>query len=143
MTVAETLADVCATARPSGKVAAIAEELLIDIAGLCVAARDSDFLTAARAAVDPGGPCTALGIPGGYSPADAAMLNGTAAHGEDFDDTFEGGPVHAGAVILPAVLATAERHAAQGTTALRAVAIGTEITCRLSTVVPKAVHKAG
>ena len=31
-----------------------------------------------------------------------AFVNGTAAHGEDFDDTFEGGPVHAGAVIVPA-----------------------------------------
>jgi 2-methylcitrate dehydratase PrpD len=31
------------------------------------------------------------------------------AHGEDYDDTFEGGPVHAGAVIVPALLATAEQ----------------------------------
>lgn len=143
MTVAEALAEACAVAKPTAKVAVIAEQLLVDTSGLCVAARDSDFLTAARASVDPGGPCTALGLSGGYSPADAAMLNGTAAHGEDFDDTFEGGPVHAGAVILPAVLATAERHAASGATALQAIAVGTEITCRLSTVVPKAVHKAG
>lgn len=143
MTVAETLVDAVAAARPTAKAAAIAELLLIDTSGLSVAARDSDFMTAARAAVDPGGPCTALGLDGGYSPADAAMLNGTAAHGEDFDDTFEGGPVHAGAVVLPAVLATAERHATPGLTALKAIVVGTEITCRLSTVVPKAVHKAG
>lgn len=142
-TVAETLADACLAARPSSGAAAMAETLLTDIAGICVAARATDFLAAARAGVDEGGPCTAIGLAGGFSAADAAMLNGTAAHGEDFDDTFEGGPVHAGAVILPAVLATAERHRIAGRTAMRAVAIGSEITCRLSVVVPKAVHKAG
>ena len=47
-------------------------------------------------------------------PATAAFVNGTAAHGEDFDDTFEGGPVHAGAVIVPAVLAACERYGRDG-----------------------------
>jgi len=143
MTVAETLAEACLVAKPTPAAAAMAQTQLIDIAGICVAARETDFLTAARAGVDEGGPCTAIGLPGTFSAADAAMLNGVAAHGEDFDDTFEGGPVHAGVVILPAVLATAERHKVPGRTAMRAVAIGTEITCRLSVVVPKATHKAG
>ena len=48
------------------------------------------------------------------SAAGAALVNGTAAHGEDFDDTFEGGPVHAGAVVVPAVLAACERHNPDG-----------------------------
>jgi 2-methylcitrate dehydratase PrpD len=143
MTVAETLADACLAARPTPAAAAMAQTQLIDIAGICVAARGTDFLAAARKGVDEGGPCTAIGIAGGFSAADAAMLNGVAAHGEDFDDTFEGGPVHAGVVILPAVLATAERHKVPGRIAMRAIAIGTEITCRLSVVVPKATHKAG
>jgi 2-methylcitrate dehydratase PrpD len=84
-----------------------------------------------------------IGIAGGFTATDAAMLNGTAAHGEDFDDTFEGGPVHAGAVVLPAALACAERHGLAGAAILPAVAVGLEITCRLSTVAPRAVHKAG
>ncbi len=75
--------------------------------------------------------------------AGAAFVNGTAAHGEDFDDTFEGGPVHAGAVIVPAVLAACERHNPDGRMALTGIAVGTEVLCRLSLVVPKAVHKAG
>jgi 2-methylcitrate dehydratase PrpD len=49
--------------------------------------------------------CTAIGHVRTLTAAGAAFVNGTAAHGEDFDDTFEGGPVHAGAVIVPAVLA--------------------------------------
>ena len=77
------------------------------------------------------------------SAAGAAFVNGTAAHGEDFDDTFEGGPVHAGAVIVPAVLAACERHHPDGPSALLGIAVGVETICRLSVVVPKAVHKAG
>src|SRR5262245_66529395 len=77
------------------------------------------------------------------SAAGAAFVNGTAAHGEDFDDTFEGGPVHAGAVIVPAVLAVAEEEGLAGLAALRGIAVGVETICRLSLVVPKAVHKAG
>lgn len=142
-TIAERLADACRDAAPTPAMETVAENLLIDVAGICIAARDSDFMRAARQAVDPGGPCSVPGAAGGFAPADAAMLNGTAAHGEDFDDTYEGGPVHAGAVILPAALAIAERHGVGGTAARRAIAIGAEITCRLSEVVPKAVHKAG
>ena len=59
--------------------------------------------------LDDDGPCTAIGHARTLSAAGAAFVNGTAAHGEDFDDTFEGGPVHAGAVIVPAVLAACER----------------------------------
>ena len=77
------------------------------------------------------------------SAAGAALVNGTAAHGEDFDDTFEGGPVHAGAVVVPAVLAACERHNPDGAAALKGIAVGVEVLCRLSLVVPKAVHKAG
>ena len=60
------------------------------------------------------------------------MVNGTAIHGEDFDDTFEGGPVHAGAVIVPAVLAACERHNLDGRAALLGIAVGVETMCRLS-----------
>jgi 2-methylcitrate dehydratase PrpD len=95
------------------------------------------------ASVDGGGTCSALGHAGGYSAEDAAMINGTAAHGEDFDDTFEGGPVHSSAVIVPAVLAASERFGRHGRAALVGMAAGVETLCRLSLVIPKAIHKAG
>ncbi|MGH6664758.1 MAG: MmgE/PrpD family protein [Pseudolabrys sp.] len=119
------------------------EDLLVDVAGLCLTARNEDYIKAALAGLDDDGPCTAIGHARALSSAGAAFVNGTAAHGEDFDDTFEGGPVHAGAVIVPAVLAACERHRPDGAAALLGIAIGTETMCRLSTVVPKAVHKAG
>jgi 2-methylcitrate dehydratase PrpD len=119
------------------------EDLAVDVAGLCVTARNEDYIKAALAGCDDDGPCTAIGHARTLSAASAAFVNGTAAHGEDFDDTFEGGPVHAGAVIVPAVLAACERHRPDGAAALLGIAVGTEVMCRLSTVVPKAVHKAG
>jgi len=119
------------------------EDLLIDVVGLCVTARNEDYVASALAGWDDDGPCTVIGHQRRLSAAGAAFVNGTAAHGEDFDDTFEGGPVHAGAVIVPAVLAACEQHNPDGRTALIGIAVGTEVLCRLSLVVPKAVHKAG
>src|SRR6476619_5998905 len=119
------------------------EDLLIDVVGLCLTARNEDYVKAALAGWDEEGPCSAIGHAPGMSAAGAAFVNGTAAHGEDFDDTFEGGPVHAGAVIVPAVLAACERYHPDGPSALLGIAVGTEVICRLSVVVPKAVHKAG
>jgi 2-methylcitrate dehydratase PrpD len=119
------------------------ERLLIDIIGLCVAARGTDYVQASLAAWTDAGPATAIGHSRRLSAASAAFINGTAAHGEDFDDTFEGGPVHAGAVIVPAVLAVTEQERLDGPRALLGIAVGVETICRLSLVVPKAVHKAG
>jgi 2-methylcitrate dehydratase PrpD len=144
--VAERLADAIESARSRGRPAdarAICEDLVLDVTGLCIAARATDYVASVVGSLEAGGPCTAIGHEPGFDPAAAALINGTAAHGEDFDDTFEGGPVHSGAVIVPAVLAAAERHAVSGTDALFGLAIGCEVLCRLSLVVPRAVHSSG
>ena len=144
--VAEILADDIAALDPAKVPVAVrakCEDLLIDVVGLCLTARNEDYVKAALAGWDDEGACTAIGHARRMSAAGAAFVNGTAAHGEDFDDTFEGGPVHAGAVIVPAVLAACERHNPDGPSALIGIAVGVETICRLSVVVPKAVHKAG
>jgi 2-methylcitrate dehydratase PrpD len=119
------------------------DAVMMDVAGLCVAARNSDFVQAALSASGEPGACTLIGHAGGFNVATAALCNGTAAHGEDYDDTFEGGPVHAGAVVVPAVLATAEQHALSGHELAWGIAVGCEVMCRLCPVAPKLVHKAG
>src|SRR5882672_5859051 len=116
--------------------------LMLDVAGLCVAARNSDYIAAARASAVSTGKATAVGHEGSFGPYDAALINGTAAHGEDYDDTFEGGPVHAGAVIVPAVLAVAEHRGLSGAAVVKGIAVGVEIMCRMSLVAPEATHKA-
>src|SRR6266849_10767373 len=106
ISVAETLADKIVALKPGILPAATrrkCEDLLIDVVGLCVTARNEDYIKSALAGCADDGPCTVIGHSRTLNAAGAAFVNGTAAHGEDFDDTFEGGPVHAGAVIVPAV----------------------------------------
>jgi 2-methylcitrate dehydratase PrpD len=119
------------------------EELLIDVVGLAVTARNENYVKSVLAGCDDDGPCTVFGHGRTLTAAAAAIVNGTAIHGEDFDDTFEGGPVHAGAVIVPAVLAACERHHPDGSAALLGIAVGSEVMCRLSLVAPTLTHKAG
>lgn len=136
---------ICAltAARLPGAVRRKCEDLLVDAVGLAVTARNEDYVKSALAACQDDGACTAIGHGRTLSAADAALVNGTAVHGEDFDDTFEGGPVHAGAVIVPAVLAVCERRRLDGAAALLGIAVGVETMCRLSLVAPTRTHKAG
>jgi 2-methylcitrate dehydratase PrpD len=118
-------------------------DTLIDVLGLCVAARDMDYTKATLAAFNEAGDCTVIAQGRRLSAAAAAAINGTAAHGEDFDNTFEGCPVHSGAVVVPAALAVAELAKADGPRTLLAIAAGIEVMCRLGLIADKSVHKAG
>jgi 2-methylcitrate dehydratase PrpD len=120
----------------------MAANLVLDVLGLCIAARHESYVQAVTVTAEAGA-ATALGHGGAFTAYDAALINGTAAHGEDFDDTFEGGPVHSGAVIVPAVLAACEREHLSGAQALLGITVGCELMCRLGLVTPKAIHSAG
>src|SRR3981189_774726 len=125
--VAETLAGKIVAIKPGSlppSTTRKCEDLLIDVTGLCVTARNEDYIDSALSGWDDDGPCTVIGHARKLNAAGAAFVNGTAAHGEDFDDTFEGGPVHAGAVIVPAVLAACEKHNPDGRMALIGIAVG-------------------
>jgi 2-methylcitrate dehydratase PrpD len=126
-----------------GNVRSALDNALLDFTGLCVAAKDLDYVKAMVVAGAEPGDCTAIGHAGGVNAAGAALVNGTAAHGEDYDDTFEGNPLHTGAVMLPAVLAACERYDRSGADALRGIAVGTELMCRMALVAPTAMHRAG
>jgi len=144
--VAEALAAAVARVRGRqlpGTLRETCERLLVDIGGLCVAARKTDYVAASLASWESNGGATAIGHERTLDTAGAAFVNGTAAHGEDFDDTFEGGPVHSGVVVVPALLAAAERHRIAGPDLLLGIAVGVEVMCRASTVAPKKIHKAG
>src|SRR6202012_4075189 len=124
ISVAQTLAQKIVALKPGGLpdiTTQKGEDLLIDVVGLCVTARNEDYVAAALDGSDDDGPCTAIGHKRTLTAVGAAFVNGTAAHGEDFDDPFEGGPVHAGAVVVPAVLAACERHHPDGRFALTGI----------------------
>src|SRR5258707_13995168 len=132
ISVAETLADKIVALQPGGLPAATTrkcEDLLIDVVGLCVTARNEDYISSALAGWDDDGPCTVIGHKRTLTASGAAFVNGTAAHGEDFDDTFEGGPVHAGAVIVPAVAAASGSHNPARRIAPSGILGGTEELC--------------
>ena len=116
---------------------------LLDYVGLCVAARNLDYVHAMIAACSAPGNCTVIGHANPVDVASAALINGTAAHGEDYDDTFEGTPVHTGAVVIPAVLAVSEKFNLSGQNSLCGIAVGTELMCRMALVAPTGVHRAG
>jgi 2-methylcitrate dehydratase PrpD len=144
--VAESLARSVTAARGKAlpaQMRATLESMFIDIAGLCVATRNMSYVHAALDSWEANGSSTAIGHLRTLDAAGAAFVNGTAAHGEDFDDTFEGGPVHAGVVIVPALLAAAERHRIPGRDMLFGMAVGAELMCRGGMVAPKRIHKAG
>ena len=130
-------------ARVPDAVKAASIDTVIDTTGLCIAARNTDYVRALIAGWDGEGDCTALGHGAGFGATGAAMINGTAAHGEDFDNTFEGCPVHSGAVVVPAVFAAAERYGVSGAKALTGIAVGIEVMCRLGLVAQKGIHSAG
>lgn len=70
---------------------------------------------------------------------DAALINGTAAHSLEFDDTHDGVVIHAGVVMAPAVLATARQATAAGREIVTSLIAGTEVAARVgraSTVSP-------
>ncbi len=127
---------------PADVVGACADTV-IDTLALSIAARDTDYAQALQQSWTAPGPCTVLGSNALLDAANAAMINGTTAHGEDFDNTFEGCPVHWGAVIVPAVLAAAEAHNLTGPQMLVGLAVGGELMCRLGLLAQKGVHAAG
>jgi 2-methylcitrate dehydratase PrpD len=86
------------------------------------------------------GPSTALIGKWRASPPTAALANGAAAHALDYDDNHDPGRVHAYAVILPAVLATAEAlDRVSGRDFIVALATGVELQARLGLAAPKSM----
>jgi len=131
------LADIPAPART------IAINDLIDMAGLCIAARQSEYMEKVIAGWDGDGACTAIGHSRALDAAGAAIANGVGTHGEDFDDTLEGAPIRVGAMVIPAALAAAERFGRSGADALLGITCGLEAVCRFNHVAPAAIHHAG
>ena len=116
---------------------------LMDAAGLCLAARNTEYMRQIMQGWDSDGPCTVIGHARGLDAGGAAVAMGVAIHGEDFDDTLEGAPIRVGAMTIPAALAAAQRFGLSGERAFLGVAAGLETVCRLNHIAPGAIHKAG
>lgn len=119
--------------------------LALDLVGIALRARNDAestpaMITAAGRLGLTGGDCTVIGDAAGYTPAGAAMLNGTLAHSLDFDDTHASASLHPSAPIVPAAFAAAEMEGAGGEEVIAAIAAGYETQIRLSRALDPAAH---
>ncbi|WP_433655009.1 MmgE/PrpD family protein [Nocardia sp. CA-128927] len=136
-TIVQRLAAFAASARDSGlddELRADAARRILDVLGNSVAALDTTAARAVATLVEEWGGrprSTALGLPGRWPAASAALLGGTLAHALDFDDTHLPSVLHPSATVVPAALAVAEARSAGGAALLDAVAVGVEIAVRV------------
>lgn len=75
---------------------------------------------------------TIIGFGSKVSATMAAFANGAMAHALDFEDAFDGAPVHPNAATIPAALAVAESIGnVSGKELLTAIILGSDLVCRL------------
>ncbi|MGD9924088.1 MAG: MmgE/PrpD family protein [Pseudorhodoplanes sp.] len=77
------------------------------------------------------GPVTLIGLAQRASALDAALINGMAAHALDYDDVSLPMSAHASVVILPALLALAEKRKSSGLQVLESFVAGYEAGARI------------
>lgn len=90
-----------------------------------------DISAAAMLDLCPDGPSTIWAGAGRTGAAEAALANGTAAHGFELDDIHVASVFHPGAVTVPAVWAAGEARRISGREALVAIVAGYEAGIRL------------
>jgi aconitate decarboxylase len=107
--------------------------LVLDTLGCALMARDLPWtqrLVETVAACEPPGPSRVWGRSLTASPANAAMVNGSAIHGFETDDIGCGG--HCGSVSLPIAIALAEAGAPlSGMGLIRSIVTGIEVSARI------------
>lgn len=124
----------------------LAKEHFFDVIGIALASSRFDFgrivLEGARE-LGEGSKASALGSGTPLPAASAALVNGTLAHGLDFDDTHIGAIYHASAQAMAASLAAGQANASSGREVLLAFVAALEIGCRLGTVGAPDFHNRG
>ena len=123
-----------------------AKLVFLDTLGIALASSTMDFgLMAINVARKLSGPKASLliGTSDRVAAANAAMANGTLAHGLDYDDTLEEAIVHTGCCAGMTALAVGEEIGASGAGVLEAAIVGTEVLCKVGLVAPGKFHARG
>lgn len=133
-TLLQRLANWCTAVEPEavpGDVRHAAGRSIVDTVGVALAAaphpamrRILDHARRAYGAQSAG----VLGHADRLSPVGAALVNATAAHILDFDDTSYTGIMHGSAVVLPAALAATQYAGGSGRHLMHAFVVGSEVT---------------
>ena len=123
-----------------------AKLVFLDTLGIALASSTMDFgLMAINVVRKLSGPKASLliGTSDRVAAANAAMANGTLAHGLDYDDTLEEAIVHTGCCAGMTALAVGEEIGASGAGVLEAAIVGTEVLCKVGLVAPGKFHARG
>ncbi len=119
---------------------------LLNVLGTAVSAAGSDAVRTLLAAADEtggAGPVTVPGLARTLDPYWAALVTGTAAHLDDFDDTHLATVIHPGASSLAAVLSLVPERAPSGAAFLGAFAAGCEAQLRIGCAISPAHYDHG
>ncbi len=122
----------------SPEVALAAKRAFIDTIGVILAGRGEAVVAKMQGLLPEGS--EAFAWPGSrmLGAKDAALLNGLAGHVLDYDDVAQAG--HPSVVLVPAIVAEAQRLGASGREALAAYGIGYEVWCELAQREAEAYH---
>lgn len=107
-----------------------AKRCILDTVGVIIAGQQSSVAQAClqqAQQVYASGLAHVIGSDCRLQPMAAALVNGSAAHANDFDDTSYTGIMHGSAVVLPAALAMAEQNEVSGKLFVEAFIVGVEI----------------
>jgi 2-methylcitrate dehydratase PrpD len=134
-----------ASGAPPGDLLPLIRAAFIDTLGTMLAGRHEPAVTLLREHLAERGAAAAeasilLGGERAHA-ADAALLNGTAAHALDYDDVALAG--HPSTVLVPAILAEAQRIGATGVAAMGAYLVGYEVWAELVAREPDPFHEKG
>lgn len=127
----------------------ITKRSLLDALGVTLAASAlgegcAAFVQLARATGGGTPESTLLGFGDKVSAPAAALANGAMAHALDYEDAYDGAPLHPNAPVIAAVLAEAEAlGGVSGQAFLTAIAVGCDVTCRLGLSIKTDMTEAG
>ena len=103
------------------------QRVTIDAYGLMLSTKQTNYVQAIVKSVLDSGESFAFGHGPHFTVQDACLINGTAIHGEDFDDTFEGTPVHISSIIVPVIFAIGQKNNLSSDKMIQAMAAGSEL----------------
>lgn len=118
----------------------------LDVLGIALASTVQDFAPAVLGVAERwggGGECTLVGTKLTASPPLAILVNGSLAHGLDYDDTHTASITHASAVVVPTALALGESLGLDGRSVLTAAVAGYETITRIGMAAPGRFHARG
>ncbi len=109
---------------------------ILDHLSCCIGAQSMTWFPALRrylGSIPAAGEAMQWGLPVKITAAEAAFGNGVLSHGLIREDVRIGGGSHIGVVVLPSLLAMAEREAFSGAALMAGIVAGYEMTVRIGT----------